>query len=204
LALKQAEEIQQHVGGVTFDIVPIATRGDKDKKTPLDTQEGNDFFTDEIERALQTGAIDAAIHSAKDLEDEGPRDLVVAAVTATISPFDCLVSRQRETLDTLSAQSRVGTSSRRRRQALLSYRSDLLAKDIRGNIDERLAQLDQGDFEAVIIAHAALVRLGLSERSRQILPFEIIQPHPLQGRLAVQIRKDRDDLYRFFGELNEQ
>ena len=96
----------------------------------------------------------------------------------------------------------VGTSSRKRRKALMNFRPDLDVKDIRGDIDERLAQLDSGKFDAIIVAHAALIRLGYEDRIAEIIPREIMEPHPLQGSLAVQIRRDRDDLSAIFRSLD--
>ena len=202
LALRQAEEMQALLPEFHFATVPIETRGDKDKTTPLSLREKSDFFTFEIEEALRRGEIDAAVHSAKDMEDEVPEDVPVVAVTYSISPFDSLVSRDGRRLEELAAGSRVGTSSRNRRDAIRRYRGDLVAKEIRGNVDQRLAQLDRGDFEAIIVAHAALLRLGLKERAAQIIPSSIIQPHPLQGRLAVQIHKERKELAAAFRRID--
>jgi hydroxymethylbilane synthase len=105
-------------------------------------------------------------------------------------------------LDKLPYGASVGTSSRKRKVAVTYFRPDLTVKDIRGNIGERLKQLDDGKFDAVIIAHAALIRLGLEYRITQIVPKEIMEPHPLQGSLAVQVRRDRKDLIRIFGGMN--
>ncbi len=203
LALKQVEEIQRLLPGVIFDSTPIKTKGDKDKVTPLSLRENTDFFTYEIEQALLNGEIDAAIHSAKDLEENLVSELVIAAMTKSISRYDSLVTTQNFTLDTLPAGSIVGTSSRNRKLGISDYRKDLATLDIRGNIGERLAQLDKGYFDAIIIAHAALIRLGYEERISQIIPFNIIQPHPLQGRLAVQVLKNRKDLIDIFGGIDE-
>jgi len=204
LALKQTQEIQSRLPYIKFDITPIETKGDKDKRTPLSLEENTDFFTYEIEKALLNKEIDAAVHSAKDLEENMPRDLVIAAMTKSASMSDCLVARKRFDLDSLPAGSIVGTSSRNRKLGVLGYRNDLIALDIRGNIDERLHQLDKGYVDAVIIAHIALIRLGYEDRITQIIPFSIIQPQPLQGRLAVQVRKDRKDLIEIFRRINEK
>ncbi|MBU4312634.1 MAG: hydroxymethylbilane synthase [Candidatus Omnitrophica bacterium] len=203
LALKQVEEIRRLLPGIRFDVVTIKTKGDKDKVTPLSSQENTDFFTHEIEKALLNGEIDAAIHSAKDLEENTPEELILAAVTKSISRSDSLVARENLTLDTLPTGSRIGTSSKNRRLGVSKYRKDLVTLDIRGNIDERLTQLDKGYFDAIIIAHAALIRLGYGNRISQIIPYSIIEPHPLQGRLAIQIRRDRHDLFEIFRGLNE-
>ena len=204
LALKQVEEVQRLLPEVRLEIIPIGTSGDKDKATPLAYREESDFFTDEIEQALLAGSIDIGIHSAKDLERDIPDGLVIAALTKSISPDECLVSRGSILLDKLPAGSRIATSSRKRRDAILSFRPDLVVEGIRGNIDERLAQLDSGKFDTMIVAHAALIRLGLEYRITQIIPQEIIPPHPLQGRLAVQIRSDREDLLEIFRSIDER
>jgi hydroxymethylbilane synthase len=188
---------------VRFEVIKIKTRGDKDKASPLAGREESDFFTREIEEALLDGRIDAAVHSAKDLERVMPRELCIAATTRSISHFECLVSREGHTLEKLPAGDVVGTSSRKRKEAVLRSRPDLVVKDMRGNIDERLKQLDDGKFDAVIIAHAALIRLGLEDRIAQIIPKEIVEPHPLQGRLAIQVRKDRKDLQEIFRSIDE-
>ena len=201
LAVKQAEEIQNQILSVRFKTILIETQGDKDKKTPFSAIEGSDFFTREIEEELLSGRIDAAVHSAKDLEEVMPAQLSIAAITASISPYECLVSRGNRRLDTLSYRAKVGTSSSKRKQALLKYRPDLQVCDIRGTIEERLRQLDQGKFDAIIMAHAALIRLRLEERIAEIISPEIIQPHPLQGALAVQVRADDSRLIRLFSKI---
>ena len=203
LAFEQVKEIQGYFREVVFDVIAIETYGDKDKVTPLVFREGSDFFTYEIERSLVDGKIDVAIHSAKDLEQNPPQQLAVIATTKTISPFDCLVSKENLSLDKLLAGACIGTSSRRRKEAIAKYRPDLVTKDIRGNIDERLAQLDRGSFDAIVIAEAALIRLGLGKRISQCIPFDIVAPHPLQGRLAIQALRDRKDLFEIFKRINE-
>ncbi|MFH0913344.1 MAG: hydroxymethylbilane synthase [Candidatus Omnitrophota bacterium] len=204
LALKQVKEIQGLVPKVRLEIIPIETRGDQDKVTPLIDEEGSDFFSAEIEEALLAGSIDIAIHSAKDLERDIPDGLVIAALTKSISPDECLVSRGNVPLDKLPAGSCIATSSRKRQEAILRFRPDLRVTGVRGNIDERLAQLDSGKFDALVVAHAALIRLGLEQRITQIIPQEIIPPHPLQGRLAVQIRSNREDLLEIFRSIDER
>lgn len=204
LALRQVEEVQTQIPGINFKVIPILTEGDKDKTTPLILRENSDFFSYEIEQALLRGEIDAAVHSAKDLEENIPDELSIVAMTKSISRFDCFVSRFGYTLDTIPAGSIIGTSSRNRREGIKGYRKDLIIKDIRGNVDERLKQLNRGDFDAIVVAHAALIRLGLSGRITNIIPFNIINPHLLQGRLAVQILKKRQDLRRIFERLHEK
>ena len=202
LAFKQVEEIGQQLPDIRFKVVPIVTKGDRDKETALVYRENTDFFTYEIEQALLKGKIDAAVHSAKDLEENTPEDLMIVALTPSVSPYDCLVSRGGVSLRELAWGAVIGTSSRNRKEAVLRFRDDLVVKDIRGNVDERLAQFDAGKFDAVIIAHAALIRLGYQHRIAQIIPSKIIEPHPLQGRLAVQIHHHRGDLAKILRSLD--
>jgi hydroxymethylbilane synthase len=204
LAQKQVREITGLLPTWEFEIVPIATEGDRDKITPLTSREDSDFFTGTIERALLDGEIDIAVHSAKDLETHMPEGLEIIAMTRSISPDDALVSRNKATLDELPVGAIVGTSSKQRQAALKRARKDLVVKDMRGNVDDRLAQLDAGAFDAIIVAHAALLRLGYENRIAEIIPPSIIEPHPLQGRLAVQIRSDRDDLKELFEKCHEK
>ena len=203
LALKQVEEVQKRLPSISLETVVIHTRGDKDKVSSLWNEQETDFFTREIESALLDKSIDIAIHSAKDLETDMPEGLVIAAITSSLSPFECLVSRDNRSLRNLRSGAIVGTSSSKRKVALTGFRPDLIVKDIRGNIDERLKQLDDGKFDAIIVAHAALIRLNLEHRITEIIPKEIMEAHPLQGRLAVQIRSDRQDLLNIFRGINE-
>lgn len=198
LAINQVEEIARLVPFVAFDVMTIDTAGDRDKLTPLSEAEDARFFTKEIENALIAGEIDVAIHSAKDLDWPIPEGLEIAATTRSVSRNECLVSRKGQRLDELPTGALVGTSSKKRKEAVLKYRPDLVIKDIRGNIDERLGQLDRGDFDAIVVAQAALIRLGYEAKIAQIIPEYIIEPHPLQGSLAIEIRKDRIDLLELF------
>ena len=204
LALKQVLEVQARLAGIRAEIVPIKTRGDIDKKSPLFDREGSDFFTGEIEQALLSGQIDAAVHSAKDLPWDLPGELIIAAITSSISPFECLVSRSGLALDKLPKGAVIGTSSTKRKAAILAFRSDLKVKPIRGDIDQRLALLDAGSFDGIITAHAALIRLGYQARITQIIPQDIIQPHPFQGALAIQIHRERRDLFDIFRSFDEK
>lgn len=202
LAIKQVEEISALLPSVQFKVFKIETKGDKDKKIPLSEVDGTDFFTSEIEQALLNRWIDAAIHSAKDLNANLTDErLAVVAVTSGLSVLECLVSRGGIKLDQLPLGAVVGTSSAKRKEAITRFRPDLIVKEIRGDIDERLKQLDDGKFDTLIMAHAALIRLGYQHRIAQVIPREIIEPHPLQGKLSVQILRDRHDLIQLFKEL---
>ena len=157
LALKQVEEVIvslqfvetqnfASLQNISFEIVGIDTHGDIDKATPISDIEGSDFFTAEIDNALLKGAVDFAVHSAKDLPDEIPKGLIIAAVTKSIGPYDALVSKKNLKIDELNKGARIGASSLRRKEQLKKYRPDFQLVDIRGNIQERLERLDKPRF----------------------------------------------------------
>ncbi len=204
LALKQVEEVRGKLPYLEFDTIVIKTKGDKDKITPLTSVENTDFFTHEIEQALLKGEIDVAVHSAKDLEEELPEELKIAAMTKSVSQLDCLVSTEGYTLETLPEGATIGTSSKNRKEGIRMFREDLITKDIRGNVDDRLEQLDRHEYDAIIVAQAALIRLGFLDRPTHVIPTSIIKPHPLQGRLAIEVRKDRQDLIEIFKGIHEE
>ncbi len=189
LAIKQVDEVvtilKRIYPDTEVDIIPIDTYGDKDKNTPISDIEGSDFFTRELDQVLLKGEIDFAVHSAKDLPDGLTRGLKIEFTTESIDPYDCLVSKSGLKLDELPKGAKIGTSSLRRKTQLKKYRSDFEIIDIRGNIGERLEKLDNSDLDAIVIAKAGLIRLGLEHRMTQKIPFEILRPHPLQGSLAV-------------------
>ncbi len=206
LALNQVKELENKINtyfpGVKLEPVGIDTTGDRDRKTPIDRLEGTDFFTDSIERALLEEKVDIAQHSAKDLPREFSPRLEIALVTGSIDPDDVLVSRENLTLEQLPRGAVIGTSSKRRKRGLKNFRPDFKITDIRGNIHQRLELLDSSkNLDGIVIAAAGLIRLGLEERISQRIPFEIIRPHPLQGKLAVQVRKADNRIKDFFKQL---
>jgi hydroxymethylbilane synthase len=188
--------------GVKAKIIGIDTSGDKDKVTPISQIEGTDFFTREIDDALLKGEIDFAVHSAKDLPDSLKEGLVIAAQTKSIDPYDALVSKNSLKLAELPQRARIGTSSSRRKTQLSRYRDDFDIVDIRGNTEERLEKLNNGDLDAIVIAACALVRLGLESRITQRIPFEILKPHPLQGALAIVARREDSNLHNLLSVID--
>lgn len=201
LALKQVDEIlaslKEFYPGFRAEIIEIDTFGDKDKITPISGIEGSDFFTREIDEALLRQEIDLAIHSAKDLPDKLEDGLLVAAITKSIESCDVLISKGNLKIDEFKVGAKIGTSSLRRKKQLKQYRSDFQIVDIRGNIQERINKLYASDLDAILIAAAGLLRLGLEDKITQKLPQEIMQPHPYQGALAVCVRKDDFELINF-------
>lgn len=187
---------------IRFEVKRYNTSGDKDKATPISKIEGGDFFTKEIDEALLRGEIDLAVHSAKDLPDNLAPGLFIAAITKSIDPFDVLVAKDDLKLPELKPGAKIGTSSLRRKTQLKNYRKDFQIVDIRGNIEERLELLNETDLDAIVIAAAGLLRLGLGYRITQRIPFEILKPHPLQGALAVEAREDDKEMIDLFSELD--
>ncbi len=177
-----------------FGIVGIDTSGDKDRKTPVCKMEGTDFFTGEIDAALLEDKIDMAVHSAKDLPDEMMEGLTVAAITLSIDLFDVLVSKNNLTLEKLPYGAKIGTSSTRRKKQLKVYREDLEIIDIRGNINDRMENLQKSDLDGIVIASAGLIRLGREDEISQRIPLEIMKTHPLQGALALVVRSNEHEV----------
>jgi hydroxymethylbilane synthase len=187
LALWQARWVSRRLielGHVCL-IQIIKTTGDKITDVPLAQVGGKGLFTKEIEEALLDGRADLAVHSLKDLPTELPAGLVLAAVPEREDPHDALVGRK---LVDLPAGAAVGTSSLRRAAQLRRLRPDLTIESIRGNLDTRLRKLDEGRYDAIVLAAAGLKRLGWEARIAEILPDEVMCPAVGQGALAVETR----------------
>jgi hydroxymethylbilane synthase len=191
LAIKQTDELKKLFPLVNFEVVIISTLGDKNKITPLPSVEGSDFFTREIDQALFEREIDIALHSSKDLPDKLNDGLRVVLETKSISPFDVLVSKGKLKLKDLPYASRVGTSSRRRKNQIRALRQDLMIVDVRGNIGERLALIDAGKIDALVVAHAAIIRLGLEHMISEVFNGDDFIAHPKQGSLTLVTREDK-------------
>lgn len=188
LALAQAKEVAHRLAaaGVEAELVPIVTSGDRGEAARTGEAGVKGLFVAEIVHALQSGAVDVAVHSAKDLPAQDPRGVVVAAVPEREDPFDVLVSRGSD----LSPGSVVGTSSLRRSAQLTRARRDVRIRALRGNVDTRLEKLQAGEVDAIVLASAGLRRLGVSPPHARSLPLEEMVPAPGQGALAVQARED--------------
>jgi len=180
-AVWPALECQEHI---------ITTKGDRNVDGPLPAIGGKGLFTSELEAALLSGQVDAAVHSLKDLPVEETPGVVVAAVPARDSAFDVLVSAKGQTLANLPEAARVGTSSLRRAAQLLACRSDLTILPLRGNVDTRVRKLMSGEYDAIVLASAGLTRLELQTHITETLPLDVMLPAPGQGALAVQCRAD--------------
>ncbi|WP_106627720.1 hydroxymethylbilane synthase [Selenomonas massiliensis] len=194
LALWQAEyiaaEIEKQYPTVRVELRRMTTKGDRILDAPLAKIGGKGLFTKELEQAMLAGEIDLAAHSLKDMPTEVPDGLVIGAVTERLDAGDAFVSVRYQSMEELPQGAKVGTSSLRRRAQLLAVRPDLKIHDLRGNVNTRLAKLDAGEFDAIVLAAAGLKRLGLGERIRMILPRSMILPAVGQGALAIECRAD--------------
>ena len=176
--------------GVEVLLVPVSTSGDRDQQGPIAVIGAPGVFTKEIQRALLDDRIDLAVHSLKDLPTDSVEGLCLAAVPERGPAGDVLVCRQYACLDDLPEGAVLGTGSLRRRAQILHVRPDLRMKDIRGNVDTRLRKLDQGDYDALMLAEAGLMRLGIVEQITQPVPLSIVLPAVGQGALGLETRSD--------------
>lgn len=192
LALWQTNYVKQKLEDVWPSLVcrleTFVTQGDKTLDKPLPEIGGKGLFTAELEAALMDGRIDIAVHSLKDLPVADAAGLTVGAISPRADVRDVLVAREKWTLGSLPLGATVGTSSLRRQAQLLHARPDLNIQSIRGNLDTRLRKVQEGPYDAAVLAAAGLTRLGLESHIAQYLPLDIMLPAPGQGALAVQCR----------------
>ena len=194
LALWQANHVQfllrEAHPGIEIELVKIVTEGDRILDRPLAEIGGKGLFLKELEYAMLNGDADLAVHSMKDVPASMTDGLVLDAVLPRANPFDALVSSNNRLLADLPAGSRIGTSSLRRKSQLLALRPDLLVTDLRGNVDTRLRKLDEGLYDAIILACAGLQRLGLEARISETLQPPDWLPASTQGIIGLQCRED--------------
>jgi hydroxymethylbilane synthase len=198
LALRQAEIALEALSSAhpeaTFEVRTIRTTGDRTNAS-LSEIGGRGVFVIEIERALLACEIDIAVHSLKDLPTDETPGLAIAAVLPREDPRDVLVSRRGARIEDLPEEALVGTGSPRRAAQVLAMRPDVRIADIRGNVDTRMAKVESGDYDAVVLAAAGLTRLGWLDRASQVFDADEMLPAPGQGALAVQVRIDDPDAF---------
>lgn len=194
LALTQStwvkEQIEKRFPGVDVELVKVTTKGDKILDVPLSKVGGKGLFVKEIEEALLDGRIDFAVHSLKDVPTELPEGLEVSVFPEREDPRDALISREGKGLMGLSPGATVGTSSLRRMAQLRAVRPDLRIESLRGNLDTRLRRLDEGHFDAIVLAVAGLNRMGLAHRITETLEPGVLLPAIGQGALGLEFRSD--------------
>ena len=178
------------------------TKGDKIRDVPLSKIGGKGLFTKEIETALLDGEVDLAVHSLKDMPTKLPDGLCLTAITERAVVGDAFVSNKYNTFAEMPAGAVLGTSSLRRKAQLLAKRPDLDIRDLRGNVDTRLRKLDEGQYDAIILAAAGLTRLGYAERIKETLPCDFCIPAVGQGALAIECRTDNKEVRAMLEFLN--
>jgi len=198
LAFWQAEHVRAQLAaryrGTTVELLGITTQGDRIVDRPLATIGGKGLFIKELENALREGRADLAVHSLKDVPMDVPEGFVLAAISAREDPRDAFVSNDHESIAALPAGSVVGTSSLRREAQLRERHPGVRIESLRGNVHTRLRKLDEGRYDAIILAAAGLKRLGLTTRIRALIDADESLPAPGQGALAIECRADRLDV----------
>ena len=193
LALWQAEHVREVLRsrfGMTVELLGMTTRGDQILDRSLSKVGGKGLFVKELETAIEEGRADMAVHSLKDVPMDLPPGFALAAIWEREDPRDAFVSNRYATLADLPQGAVVGTSSLRRVVQLLALRRDLRIEPLRGNLDTRLRKLDEGGFDAIVLAAAGLKRLGLAARIRSCFDTESMIPAAGQGALGLEVRED--------------
>ncbi|WP_376789875.1 hydroxymethylbilane synthase [Thermoflexus sp.] len=200
LARAQTEQVLQRLRALdpelSLEIVIIRTSGDRGQR------EVRGAFVKELQHALLKGEIDLAVHSLKDLPTDPVSGLRLAAVLEREDPREALIARNGWTWATLPSGARVGTGSPRRTAQLRALRPDLVYLPLVGNVDTRLRRLEEGHYEAIVLAVAGLIRLGWGEKIAEIFPLEQVLPAPGQGAIAVEVRADDASTLALVGRLN--
>ncbi|HZT41260.1 MAG TPA: hydroxymethylbilane synthase [Chthonomonadaceae bacterium] len=207
LARRQTEIVVQNLQdlhpGLEVIIEVVQTTGDRRRDVPFTEVGTKGMFVKEIEQALLDGVVDIGVHSLKDMPGEMPAGLELSCIPAREDPRDALLTRDGATLDDLLPGSVVGTSSLRRQAQLRYYRPDLHFTELRGNLDTRLARLDAGEYDAIVLACAGLDRLGLGDRISQRIETEVCVPAVGQGALALEIRAEEEATRELLRPLND-
>jgi len=205
LALWQAEHVQGLLRqlGAEVDLLGMTTRGDQILDRTLSKVGGKGLFVKELEVALLEGRADLAVHSLKDVPMELPPEFELAAVMTREDPRDCIVSTRYATLEEMPADTRIGTSSLRRELMLRARFPHLSIQSIRGNVGTRLAKLDRGEFDALVMAAAGLKRLGLADRIRQVIPTTVSLPAPGQGALGIEVLRSHPTVRSLLAPLDD-
>jgi hydroxymethylbilane synthase len=207
LALWQAEHVKARLEGLypacRVDLLGMTTRGDQILDRPLAKVGGKGLFVKELETALLSGEADIAVHSMKDVPMELGADFALVCIAAREVPLDAFVSNRYESLDDLPPGAVVGTSSLRRESQLHASHPYLAVTSLRGNLDTRLRKLDEGQYDAIILAAAGLIRLGLKDRIRATLPAEASLPAAGQGALGIEALAARAEVATWLAPLND-
>lgn len=207
LALWQANHVREALlarnPGLKVELLTMTTQGDKILDTPLAKVGGKGLFVKELEVGMLEGRADLAVHSMKDVPVEFPDGLGLAAVLPREDPRDVLISNRFSSIDELPDSARVGTSSLRRQCQLRARRPDLQILDLRGNVNTRLKKLDEGAYDAILLAAAGVRRMGWESRITELLPPEQFLPAIGQGAIGIEIRLDDQRVAGLVAQLND-
>jgi len=207
LALWQAEHVaerlEQAFPGLKTELVKMTTRGDKILDAPLAKVGGKGLFVKELEQGMLEGTADIAVHSMKDVPVEFPEGLHLAAILSREDPTDAFVSNRYATLSELPANARIGTSSLRRQCQIKEKYPDAEILSLRGNVNTRLAKLDAGEYDAIILASAGLIRLGMADRITECLATDISLPAIGQGAIGIECRSNDVEINRLLSALHD-
>jgi len=198
-----ADQLREHHPGLQVELLPMVTQGDIILDQPLAQIGGKGLFLKELERALLNGSADIAVHSMKDVPVEQVPGLEVEVMLARANPLDALLSRDGLRLDELPPGARVGTSSLRRQCQLKAIRSDLVVADLRGNVNTRVRKLQEGQYDAIILACAGLERLGMDDLITEELGPPRWLPAATQGTIGVQCRADDAEVAALISVLSD-
>ncbi len=208
LALWQAEHVkarlQQHHPELEVELVSMQTQGDRILDTPLSLVGGKGLFIKELEQALYEQQADIAVHSMKDVTIDMAEGLQLPVILKREDPHDVFISATHKRISDLPQGAVVGTSSLRRKCQLMAWRGDLNIKDRRGNVGTRLKKLDDGEYDAIILAAAGVMRLGLEDRISEVISTEIILPAIGQGAIGIQMRTEDNDVLEKIYSLNDE
>ncbi|MEK9713013.1 MAG: hydroxymethylbilane synthase [Thalassolituus sp.] len=208
LAMWQAEHIKARLeamhAGLTVELITFTTQGDKILDVPLAKIGGKGLFVKELEAAMLDGRADIAVHSMKDVPMEFPEGLELGVICERENPLDAFVSNKYKSVDEMPAGSVVGTSSLRRQCQLQQRRPDLVVKSLRGNVQTRLGKMDAGEYDAIILASAGLLRMEMDDRIAAFMPAEESLPAGGQGALGIEWRTGDDEIQALIRPLHDE
>lgn len=208
LAMTQSTNIKNLIEaqypGTTVELVKIITKGDKILDVPLAKVGGKGLFVKELEEAMLSREVDMAVHSMKDVPSELPEELHIGVVTKREDPRDAFLSVNYDSFKDLPQGAKVGTSSLRRKSQLAALRPDLVIEDLRGNLDTRIRKLDEGMYDAIILATAGLNRMQWSDRITSFFEPEDMLPAVAQGAVGIELRKDSEELLAGLAFLQDE
>ena len=207
LALWQARHVAEKLESIAevkqVELVPMSTRGDEILDRSLQKIGGKGLFIKELEQALQDGKADLAVHSMKDVPADMPDGFCIAAVLRRANPSDALVTTDNSGLQSVPQGGRIGSSSLRRQSQLRALRPDIVVEPLRGNVNTRLAKLERGEYDAIVLASAGLQRLGMASRIAEEFSPEHMLPAAAQGVLGIECLQDREDLRSLLARLED-